>query len=422
MSNRDKVPNEQLNKQFKTTGGKSVADCKCFNHSRTDGQCKRKLLKTRKERSKMRGDGKETTKTSSHPNHCCQSRKDMCCHSKCHCPSKRDAPFSNAVPAAQEPSIITDSRLIGHHGLFNHEVKSIDIERLLTEQRKMDKSRKQVQKKKKVSSHPPPTSLSPAPFFSSELFGGYIDEVAAFEKEPVPTTEASCDCQQKGKKILQSNCQGSDITPGQRPQKQLDLSTGSHKSSLDVVMKKSKKASPVLSGMGGESQLTPTCVGDAVKTVNKRLKRHVLSTQEQTPKNQDPPAHQTPVHGLSPGSLQLSSPASAGAGDISDRQCRRKNLNSVSESVSAVAAHLCCSLQLPLLTKRNLVAESRAVLLHALQESHGHRLQENLLEVQRCLSFGPDCSREVQDPNPKPTLLDEDDLWSTGRQCGARQL
>ncbi|KAJ0065894.1 hypothetical protein NL108_000128, partial [Boleophthalmus pectinirostris] len=45
-----------------------------------------------------------------------------------------------------EPSVITDRRLIGHHGLFNHEVKSIDIERLLSEQRKHDRCEKLQQK------------------------------------------------------------------------------------------------------------------------------------------------------------------------------------------------------------------------------------------------------------------------------------
>uniref|UniRef100_A0A3Q3CBZ0 Uncharacterized protein n=1 Tax=Haplochromis burtoni TaxID=8153 RepID=A0A3Q3CBZ0_HAPBU len=55
----------------------------------------------------------------------------------------RNPPFPSVVRSVQEPSIITDGRLTGHHGLFNHEVKSIDFERLLSEQPKLEEQRKE---------------------------------------------------------------------------------------------------------------------------------------------------------------------------------------------------------------------------------------------------------------------------------------
>ncbi|KAM7421168.1 hypothetical protein PAMA_015363 [Pampus argenteus] len=427
-----------FNKPFKTTDEngctvkRSIADCKCLSHCRkTDGQHKVKRLRKRKERSPMRGGGKEASKTKSHHHYYCQSSKTMahfnnCSHSSCHRHSRSDAPFLNVVPTAQEPSIITDSRLIGHQGLFNHEVKSIDIERLLTEQKKLEKGGKQVQKKVNATSHPPSTAHIPSPFSSTYLFGGNTDELVPFEKKADLTTKAHYDCQEKEKKILHSDSQGSNITPEQRPQQQLDLLCQSDKSNvlskhstLNVVMM-SKKANSVMSEKGRVSQLTPACESENEKPLNKKVKGQTLSTPEHTPKNQEAPVHQTQSHGLSPSPLQLSSSPTAGAIGNFDIQHRRKGLDCVSKSVSAVAARLCCSLQFPLLKKRHLLSESREVLLKALQERHGPRLQENL-KAQRFLSFGTDCTRAVQDQNQRPTLIDSDGLWSTDAFTAAFQ-
>lgn len=368
---REKVSNHQLRKHFKRTEGRSVVGCKC----KTDGELKVKRLRTRKERNQMRCDGKESSKMKSH---CCQhgSSKDTahfghCCHSRCYWPSKRDV-----VPSAQEPSIITDARLIAHHGLFNREVKSIDIERLLTEQRRIDDKK---EKKTKKTSRRPAESL-----ITDHLFGGNPEEVVPRESKEEPAVE----------------------------NQQRSLSSGSSNTSLEVETINSNKATPVLSNKGRESQLTPTGDRGNATTVKKNLKR-----LEQTPKGRKAPVHQTPDRGpTSP--FQPSCSATDGADDTSHTHKRRKDCNSASKSVSAVAARLCCSLQSPLLRRRNLLAESSKVLLRALRAKHGHRLQENLLEAQRCLGFSPECSGRVQEHRKKqkkqPALVDEDGGWSIG--------
>lgn len=389
------------------------------HHSRRDGKHKIKRLKSRKERCQMRGGGKEASKSKSHHHHCrCQTSKDMahfhnCCHSGYHCPSKRDAPFPSAVPAAQEPSVITDSRLIGHQGLFNREVKSNDIERLLSKRRKLEKSGQQVQEKSNATSCPSSTSPVSSSFSTNDLLGAATDEVVPFEKKADPSTNAHNNCWEREKKISQ----GSDLTPGQRPQQQLDLSSGSVKSlssskhsSLDVVIIKSIKTNPVMSEKGGEAQLSPTVDRENVKTLKKKGKAHMISTLEHIPKTQESPVHQTHAHGFSSSPLQLSSSHTADSFDI---QHRGKDSDCVSKSVSAVAAGLCHCLHFPVLRRRSLVAESREVLLKALQERHGPQLQENLLEVQRCLRFGNDSPKEVQDQDQ--TRIDKDELLTTGR-------
>ncbi|XP_034729114.1 uncharacterized protein si:dkey-250k15.4 [Etheostoma cragini] len=402
LSDREKILNV-FNKQLKTTekkrcsGNRLTADCTRLNHdSMTDGQHKMKRLKSRKERSQMRGGKKEASTSKSHYHHCPrQSSKDMAhfhnsCHSSCHCPSMRDAPFPNIIPAAQEPSIITDSRLIGHHGLFNHEVKSIDIERLLSEQRKRGT---QLQEKNNTASHPFSTSNIPSPLSNNDLLDKDTDEVLPIEK-----TKAHDDCQ---KKISQ----GSDVTAVRRPQQQPDLSPDSVKSissakqsSLNAVKIKSKKTNPVMSEKGRESQLTPTVVRENVKTLNKTVQGNMISTPEHTPKNQESPAHQTQAHILSPSPHQPSSSPTADSSDI-------PNLDCVSKSVSTLAAGLCDCLHFPLLSRRDLVAENRDVLLKALRERHGPGLQENLMGLQRCFHFDADPTKKVQDQ--ESTMIDE---------------
>ncbi|KAF3839314.1 hypothetical protein F7725_018031 [Dissostichus mawsoni] len=348
-----------------------------------------KRRRSRKDRSQMRGGGKEVLAYKSHHHQCRRqissdkvAHFENGCHSSCHCPSRRAASFPTITPAAQEPSIITDSRLIGHQGLFNHEVKSIDIERLLSEQRKLKKSGQQIHENKNATSHTFSTSQIPSPSSINDVLVADNDESLPLEKQT-----GHDDCVKKDNQISQ----GSEITPGQRAQPQLELSlesvksiSSSKNSSSDVVIVKSNKMNPVVSDKGKESQLTPT----VMKTLNRKVKGHMISALDQTPMNQDSPAH-----GVSPSPLQLSSSPTA---DISDIQPRRPDPDCVSQSVGAVAARLTDSLRFPLLRRRNLVAESREVLLRALRDNHGSQLQENLHEVQRCLSFGADPSKKVQ--------------------------
>nr|XP_019948532.1 PREDICTED: uncharacterized protein LOC109633254 isoform X1 [Paralichthys olivaceus] len=378
------------------------ADCKCLNRCRTDGQPKTKRLKTRKERSQMRGAGTEASKTKSHPHHCHRHSSNGTAHfpNFCHgsCNSRRDGPFSKVVSTTQEPSIITNSRLIGHHGLFNHEVKSIDIQRLLSQQERLERGGQKAQE-----NHPSLTPLIPSPFSSNGLLEADTDEVVPFEKKEDRAAKTRVDCQEKEKQILHE----SDITPGQRPQQQLDLSSescrsifSSKNSSSDVI----KKVNPVIHEKDQEFRLTPTVDRDIVKTSYEKVKKKVIST----PKNQEPPSQH--ARHLSPSPPQLfSSPTT----DSFHTEHRRRDPDFISKSVSAIGARLCDCLQFPRLRSRNLLAESREVLLKALRERHGPRLQENLLFQQRRLHFGTDLTSRVQDHDLEPTMTYENELSST---------
>lgn len=321
----------------------------------------------------MKGGGKEASRSKPHHHHRCHKISkdiayinDHCCQSGCHCSSRHDAPLSNIVPAAQEPSIITDGRLIGHHGLFNHEVKSIDIERLLSKQWKMEKSGQQVHENNSAS-HPSSASHIPTPVFSNDLLG--VEAVTLEEEEPV--AKANDEFQMKEDK----NSQESTVTLEQ-------------------------KISPVMSKNGTESQLTPSDGRENVMT-----------------QNQESPVHRSQPQGVSKSPLEL---PSSGTAERSVSKHPSKDPKSVSESVRAVAASLCDSLQLPVLRKRNLVAENREVLLKTLQERHGSRLQENLFRLQKYLSSDSDHTKEAQDQ--ELTIVDEDELQFTSRNWNTQQL
>lgn len=392
--------------------------CKRLKCYKTDGQPKRKRLKTRKQRCRMRGEGKEASKTKSYHHRChLQTSGDTapfhnCCRQS-GCSSRRDAPFPKVVQVAQEPSIITDSRLLGHHGLFSHEVKSIDIQRLLSEQGRLGKGQKDQEEKHTIFCASS-TSHIPTPFFSN-VSGTDTGEVVPFEGTADPAAHIHVYCQERGKLISHE----SDITPGQRPQQRFDNSSGSYKSifsskhsSFGVEISKSK--GPVNSVMREKDkapQLTPTVDHDIVKISYKKIKTHMISAFGPTPKNQEHLTHQTHARSHYPSPPQLSSSPAA---DSFGTRHRRQGPGGVSKSITAMGARLCDCLQFPQLRRRNLLAESREVLLTALRERHGPRFQEKLLQEQQRFSLGTDLA--IQDHDQEPTMRDENHLLPTGRR------
>ncbi|CAB1417812.1 unnamed protein product [Pleuronectes platessa] len=345
----------------------------------------------------MKDLGKEASKTKPYHHHChCQTSKGReHFHHSCHGirNSRKDAPFSKVATATQEPSIITDSRLIGHHGLFNHEVKSIDIQRLLGQQGRLETGGQEAQEE----NHPSLTPHVPSPFSSRDMLEAGTDEVLPFERKEDGAAKTPVVCQEKEKPIRHE----SDITPGQRPQQQHDLSSESYKSifsskhsSPEVII--SKEVNSVLHEKDQEFQLTPTVDRDIVKRSYKKVKKKLIST----PRNQEPPAQQAHARRLSPSPLQLSSSPATN----SFLTQHRRDPGCISKCVSAVGARLCDCLQFPRLRSRNLLAESREVLLKALRQRHGPRLQENLLYQQR---------RRHLDRDLEATMTDKSELSST---------
>lgn len=129
----------------------AVHNCKpaCRSSMNTDVHCssshKVRRLKTRKERNQIRGQERNKSHTSHQHSRKGGSEKAQCRHIHPLSCSRKERTFAKPfIP--QNPSIITEGRLTSIRGLFSHEVRSIDIERVVSEQIKRDKQRKEKRK------------------------------------------------------------------------------------------------------------------------------------------------------------------------------------------------------------------------------------------------------------------------------------
>ncbi|RVE62931.1 hypothetical protein OJAV_G00161850 [Oryzias javanicus] len=364
-------------------------DPKYFHHcSKSQRQHKLKRLKTRKERSQMTGGWNQVR--SCH-RHCrCQSKRDVthfqnCSHNSCHFISRKSTPVLSVVPTAQEPSIITDSRLIGRHGLFSHEIKSIDIERLLSEQSKREKRGEKVKKRNTESVHLSSSSHVSAARPGEDLFGADASGETSFinrTDSPEKIQDVFVETEDKNPQLKDH---GSDVTPELTPQQQNNASAGSLKNNasprhISHAVETFKNTNNVISEMDEEPHLT--------------------SDLEPRRKNQD---SQTQTENCNPNSHLDSSSA---ASKTFEMKHKRQNSEKVSESVRALAARLCESLQFPLLKKRNLLEECREGLQKSLQESHGPWLQENLNVVRQGINKHPKSAMHEH----RQALMEEDQL------------
>ncbi|XP_038140260.1 uncharacterized protein si:dkey-250k15.4 [Cyprinodon tularosa] len=389
--------------QSKAADGK----CFCFNaqsgnskyfNQHKDKQHKIRRLKTRKERYQKAGKG--TSKNKAHLRDCfCQSRKDLtffpnCCQCR-HLPTRKKTPISSAPLVTQEPSIITDSRLTGHHGLFNHEVKSIDIERLLRKNCLLQREQN-TEEVKDYSSNLSPTTCSPVLLSSDGLLGANVEGCMASKKKVNATTKTHDDSQDIETINLQSSNKETVVTPGVL---QLHSSSESRKSlnqSKDSIQTtKTKSTDKCLSGMNEAFYRKPFDNRDKINTLN-RTANEMICDQKQLYKNQDTQTRENDLI-LSPFGQVPS---------LSD-----KDPDLILKTTHVLAARLSESLHLPVSIRRNPLSESKEVLLKSLQERHGPCLQENLKELQRSLGFLIEPSKATLEK--EKDVMGEDYLFST---------
>lgn len=341
-------------------------------------ECRKlKRLKSHRERNQIRGCGKKDPKFCSQHQQCHHlSSKDMThFHSCCHHSSRRNAPSSSTVAVTKEPSVITENRLIGHQGLFNHEVKSIDIERLLSEQRKMEKS-------KLEETNTPQWSSA-----SHGCMAGDTEKLVLFGHKEFGASKSHdelCD-KEKGK------IKGLAPTLEDRPHQVLSEPSSesckspfsaNHSNQIKVRTVKIRKAQHLTSVRDRETKLLSTAQREETKTSDRNA-NETVSSEECTPKNQECPGLHSQPYSLSP----VEPPRSRSAGNVDLHHTSREPDCSVAQSVGTLAAALCHRLKFPFLKQRSLVEESRQVLLNTLQERDGPQVQENLLQGRSCYNF-----------------------------------
>ncbi|XP_014908309.1 proline-rich protein 19 [Poecilia latipinna] len=375
-----------------------TGDSKYFIHGR-DKQHKIKRLRTRKERCQMRADKRETSKNKSHHHHCfSQSKKNLIFypnnHHNCHLPTRKNAQILSTVAVTQEPSIITESRLLGHHGLFNHEVKSINIERVLSEQSKLEESEEKTNEETNDTPYLSSTPSNLILLSSDGLLGADAD--VPVKKKAKTSTKTHDDSQDIEMTNLQFSNPGAD-TSGQRLQQQLPSSCESFKSTDQSKKRfqttKTKHTDSSMSGMDKALQPKPLDTRDKIKTVNKTINGDQDSSSE-TDYLVSSPRH---VASLS--------------ADNFDQQNLHQDPEHVWKTTHEVAEHLSEWLHFPVPHRRDLSSETREVLLKALQERHGPHLQANLQEMQRTLRFYKDPSQASIEQEQH--MMRDDKLFST---------
>lgn len=386
--------------QIRTPVPISNATACCSSCSHTDGPgtlhsnvpVKEKRLKTRKERDhRKQRCGGQKIKSHSHSKQRCRER-ELCqeaCQPQSH--SHNHEKFAKAF-SAKEPSFITERRLIGHQGLFNHEVKSFDIERLLSEERRVERSKKQGNDTDKITFSP---TQSPAKkSVDDKKCLPHKDEVSRTCSKHKVFPETECVDMVRSQTYVQSddssaNNQGSGPSLCQRKTEGMDLSPS--ESNSVVVLSSSPKSTvsnnmPQLTTRKSVEEFNSPKVHCAECPIYPVASNANTQRSEYTPASLKPPAPYPKMRKPS------STPDSPAAKDVSsasqDDQRAQTEAKIARHVVSVVADRLCQSMDRPLLLRHHLVADSRATLLHMLQEKHGTLLQQNLLKLHTMLGLG----------------------------------
>lgn len=385
-----------------------------------------------------------------------------------HHPSKENT-FTMAGHG-QEPCIITHGRLIGHRGLFNREVKSVDIERLVSDKMKtklhshvaagVHSGRSENSRAVAPPSCPPPSPApSPAEFSASTLAEDPWLQEKTVMTQTGEKTGLSNDCKVRARARSQTSGEFQENLMKSKKSSQVCLGNtrsdvfhsnandDNSASSYATPLQSAVHLGGVLLSSNSELELPSYSTSFRDQSVSQRERPQTQNGDHESPRSA---AADKPVEPLAdsrgrelgydctpqqPSTTsrrpiafrrQSCKPAPPLAGhtetlggqshaDVEDGLQRRAG------DCAAVAARLCSAVQLPMLCRRSLLAESREALLQALQERHGPQLTENLLRLEQCVSrsaVGP----EVHGGDPgkgraEPHTLTKGIHWSRTGRC-----
>ncbi|KAA0703158.1 hypothetical protein E1301_Tti010734 [Triplophysa tibetana] len=369
----------------------------CYSSIKTSAHIssphKVKCLKTRKERNQIRGQERNRSHTClQHSRKICRSEKAQ--HNGCHSvvSSRKEKSFAKPF-LPHKPSIITEGRLTSIRGLFSHEVRSIDIERVVSEQLNTEKRRKNKGKRSvmHVSSPLPPHPPS-MPESDQDCI---LDEVQEPLQEPEKNTRDSRKELRRPPSALQTNKEVLMPKGLSRQDEKHYRSTNTVKK--DTNMKSRPHSSCSLKGTNelmvlslAENKLAHQFCSppddknfldfqeiDSPKSHNENNRTGTIDKENCAMKIQRSSA----VERLCENDVRqsksdpFSSEMDSWTGTLTEND-RVQISVSVREAVNKLAARL--ELHVP---RRPLLAECRDVLLHALQKTHCFHLQHNLSKL-----------------------------------------
>lgn len=392
---------------------------------------KMKRLKTIKQRNQIRE--MITNRSNQRHQHCARGSKDKgpCSGCQdCQCSlnfSRTEKPIAKPF-LSQKPSIITEGRLTSIRGLFSHEVRSVDIERLVKERK--DKKNNIKEGQVAASNSSSPSGLiphSPPPAVISEISEEGIS--ACPNKNQKSKTLEKTDC-------LQSNVTATvamTIQTAQTPQ-DTDNTTRSgspsdQKGIQEAVTLSSSESEPAHKSFPS----VKVSLGDH-NVIQKKEKTH---DKKQNSKTTGMDVHHVFVNtegcvtptgrgvlnsdalkfNRSPATFMFSSPTLNTERRVigNENQHRKSGLSSKEEALSRLATRLSHNLSsFPLERDCPLLTECSNMLLQHLQDRHGSQLQHNLHKLHSHISedspHSPLTAEHVW-PSSVPNCLDNTPVY-----------
>ncbi|XP_056125910.1 uncharacterized protein LOC130103642 [Rhinichthys klamathensis goyatoka] len=397
----------------------AVHNCKpaCSSSMNTDvhrnSTHKVRRLKTRKERNQVRDQERNRSHTYNQHSRKVGGEKAQCHHIHPLSCSTKERTFAKPL-IRQKPSIITEGRLTSIRGLFSHKVRSIDIERLVSDQIKKDKQKKEQRKQFMMHITSP---LSPPVTLPDSDQNCTLDEV----QEPLQEQENNMPPHVKRKKGSRKELIGKntgirtnrgDAGPMglSREDGKYDRNANTRKEDTSNKTRQDSPSSPretehvVLSSLENDPvhQLCSTPVetnkNNSDISQTDTLKSHDEGNQEKgfmniqifekTSTMMGFPNMEAPQMLENLQTFTSLSELDSGAGQLADSVKHREQMSkSCREAVKRLARRLCQASELHVPShRRPLLAECREVLMQTLQKRHGFQLEHNLYRLHSFLN------------------------------------
>lgn len=371
---------------------------------------KTKRLKTIKQRNQIRG--QSSNRSNQSHQHCERRSKDKgpCSECQdCQCShslnfSRKEKPVAKPFPS-QKPSIITEGRLTSIRGLFSHEVRSVDIERLVKEK----KHQKHIEMQATAS--PSPSCLIPHSTPPAVISDRSEEGISACANKDQKSFEKTDNLQTNLEDTVPVTiCSGDGKHSSAQTHKATDNTTRSGSPSdqagiQEAVILSSSESEPVHKSFPTSVKVTSSdhnVIPKKKNTQNQRqtnkataamdVRRDFVNNERlDTPVGSEVLNSDEAQFGPSPAIFMFSSPTLDKERNALGDECqhRKPGFSSKEEEVRRLAARLCHNLgSFPLQRCCPLLTECRNVLLHHLQERHGSQLQHSLHRLHSHLS-GP---------------------------------
>ncbi|XP_048007716.1 uncharacterized protein LOC125242800 isoform X3 [Megalobrama amblycephala] len=408
--NLPKISNDHHSIKAKSSchAASAIHNCKslCSSSMNTDVHCnlshKVRRLKTRKERNQIRGQERNKSHTYHQLSRTGGGEKAQCCNIHPLFCSRKERTFAKPfIP--QKPSIITEGRLTSIRGLFSHEVRSIDIERLVSEQIKRDKQRKE-QRKPSMAHISSPQSPS-VPDSDQDCTLNEVQEPLQEQENNTPPQVKRKKSSRKeligknsgiqtnrgvagpmglsredGKYVRNANARKEDTNSKTRQESPSSPRETEHMvlSSLENEPVHQLCSTPVETNMN-KSDISETCT---LKPHNEGNQENALMNIQRFEKTNV----EVPQMLENPQTLTSLSELDSGSGQLADNVKQREQMSlSCREAVKRLATRLCQASELHVPShRRPLLAECRETLMQTLQKRHSFQLEHNL---HRLLSF-----------------------------------